>query len=112
MRIDVVHRHGVWGIEAEQNNVGFLARFKRANFLFHMQGPRALDGGHLDDGFRAQRSRVDFGDLLQLRREVHFFHQVQIIVAACWAVRAEADGYAGGSLLDHGGNAASQHHVA
>ena len=77
-----------------------------------MQRPRSLDGGHFDDGLRPQRLRVHLGDLLELRRQVHLFHQVQIVVAARRAVRAQPDRYAGRALFDHRSNTARQHHVA
>src|SRR4029077_2600889 len=57
-------------------------------------------------------ARIHLANFLQLGGEVHFLHQVQVVVAAGRAVGAEADSDAGGTFFDYWGDAAGQHHVA
>src|SRR6185312_4251547 len=75
-------------------------------------GFRAENGRHRDGLFRRQGLRIASRDLLQVRRERHLLHEIEIVVTARRTVRAEADRYAGLQQLRHRSDAARELHVA
>src|SRR5262245_12011625 len=47
LRIDVVERDGIGSVQAEHDEVRFLADFERSDLRLHVQRARASDRGHL-----------------------------------------------------------------
>ena len=78
-------------VQPQRDQVGALAGFERANFLFQARRARAQDGRHRDGLLGRDYGGIAGAHLLQIGRQVHFFHHVEIVVAAGRAVGAEAD---------------------
>ena len=77
-----------------------------------MQRFGTVDCRHFYDRFRVERQRIHFRNFGQLRGQVNFLHQVEVIVAPGWAIGPEPNGDTGSAQLRHGRNAARDHHVA
>src|SRR5712692_10346418 len=112
LRVHLEHRHGVRRIEPQDNKVRFLAWFQRTDLLFQVQRSRAFDRRHFQGVSCAQRARFHPRHLLQLRRQVHLFHHVQVVVASRRSVCPQSQAYPRRAQLRHGRHAACQHHVA
>src|SRR6185437_2300007 len=58
LRVDVVHRRGMRGASADEDQVGLLARLERTDLTIEMQRSRTADGGHFNHLPGRKRARV------------------------------------------------------
>src|SRR5262245_49386283 len=82
LRIDVVERDGIGSVQAEHDEVRFLADFERSDLRLHVQHARASDRGHPSACSALKRNQISARHLLQLGSQV-FFDHTEIVVAPC-----------------------------
>jgi hypothetical protein len=80
---DVVERDGIGSVQAEHDEVRFLADFERSDLRLHVQHARASDRGHPSACSALKRNRISARHLLQLGSQVLFFDHTEIVVAPC-----------------------------
>src|SRR5712692_470872 len=100
-RGDRVHRRrGVQTVEIDHHQVCLLANLQRADFMLQTQGPRPIDGRHLQYGFSRDDQWVIGDSLVDDRGKFHFTDHVIVVVAGA-TIAAKGDIDTTGKQLWH-----------
>ena len=94
MRLWMVYRHQVRGMDINNDQIGLLTDFKGANPAIKTNGSGPGDRRHLNDGFCIHGGWIKFFSLMKFGNHVHFMKQIQIVVAGT-SVCTETHDYAG-----------------
>lgn len=107
----IVDRRHEWIVAIDNDQVGLLADFDRADLVAETDGMGTVNRRHFQDLFRGHDGCVLMRAFLDQRREFHRLEKA-VIVAARRAVRPQADGHAGYVHFRDRRNAGSEIEIA